>query len=1196
MANALKSEFEAIKICRRIKSLVDNGKTICNPLDIELRVDLLLFSRLFDLTYIRNRYPHIAKLDNRTIALHVAQHMVSENLWPSSGFDPHWYMHSLSILQSPAIDDCPLIDYILKTTVFVNYRLITGNPNKYFNSAWHKPLISDSLRLTTPLESYLNREDCDTIPDPSDNFNHSLFSYCNHLLEKSNRKLNPLTTFLHSAETVSDQSVTYSPSTGFFGRLGKCSVVTQSLFLGNDVILLTLFIPGQHLSSLQKEMIGIYKQCGYTVVAILNMRDISVSEIAYQDCLQADYIISRENIGFDFGAWRAASWMLPNLSSAKSLSFTNDSIFPLSPEYLSDIKSQCASSDSILFLTQNTQIRPHFQTYFISVPGKLIYRTLLSYFSSQPWISSKQVLIDRIELNTVSHFRELDLPCRILFRVPEAEANHQNPTIDFWERLLNQRYPFIKITLFTDGNRSLDDHQFTGYFNNETCHKIKEHLEERLASNAPPNSSRISTIDYNNHYYYTGLTNQSLNEYGARNAWNPMGNVWPKVLLRPSSVINQPRSITAIVHCFYIDVAERILERLAICNSIFTSIVCTTDTQSKVILLKQIESRLNLSLSIKLVENRGRDIAPFLINCREEIMNSDIVLHMHTKKSPHDKVYQSWLPWLMNNLIRDEAHIRSIVNMLISNRSLGIVYSEHFPAVAGFRNWGYDFDNASALLKDRQININPDNILEFPTSSMFWAKSEAIAPLVEKQFTLDQFPEEAGQIDGTLAHAIERSFLYVAESKGFYSCPITTNPGPNVITYHNNLHIPSTRYCSLLGNRISSSSEKLLLSRSNSKKTRINLLIPTLNKEKIYGGISTAIKLFHEITQPLLDAIDLRVIITTESLKFESLATVLPDHFDSFYYTSAENSDEGNCIIDISTDQLSLLPVRESDIFMATAWWTAGLAHDIYCRQQNMFSTAPKYIYFIQDYEPGFYPWSDEKAFAEATYAYSNEFNPIINSEELANYFSSSYKLSALRCIPFSINASLECDPKLVKKRNQILVYARPSTPRNLFTTAVKSIYVFQQKYPEIASKYQILLAGESINSSLVATISNVRICGKLSLAEYSNVLSESKIGLSLMMSPHPSYPPLEMAYYGAHTITNRYQSKDLEFRSKLIISIGDISPLAIGDMLGNLGKKLLESDSGFIANKIDSIPLDSGEYIDSSSYLAEMYNNLISH
>ena len=78
-------------------------------------------------------------------------------------------------------------------------------------------------------------------------------------------------------------------------------------------------------------------------------------------------------------------------------------------------------------------------------------------------------------------------------------------------------------------------------------------------------------------------------------------------------------------------------------------------------------------------------------------------------------------------------------------------------------------------------------------------------------------------------------------------------------------------------------------------------------------------------------------------------------------------------------------------------------------------------------------------------------------------------------------------------------------------------------------------------------------------------------IGVSLMLSPHPSYPPLEMAMFGMEIITNKYANKDLSKITKCIHSVDAIEP-------NNIAKYLIEScenlkdkiDTGMTLNECD--------------------------
>ena len=137
-------------------------------------------------------------------------------------------------------------------------------------------------------------------------------------------------------------------------------------------------------------------------------------------------------------------------------------------------------------------------------------------------------------------------------------------------------------------------------------------------------------------------------------------------------------------------------------------------------------------------------------------------------------------------------------------------------------------------------------------------------------------------------------------------------------------------------------------------------------------------------------------------------------------------------------------------------------------------------------------------------------------------------------------------------RKNQILLYGRPGTVRNAFELIIASLNEWAAKY-EKAGEWTILSAGESFDEIELVNGMKVKSIGKVSLQEYARVMLESKIGISLMVSPHPSYPPLEMSSFGMKVITNKYDNKDLSGFNDNMISLDNCSAATVAKTLEQL-------------------------------------------
>jgi hypothetical protein len=321
---------------------------------------------------------------------------------------------------------------------------------------------------------------------------------------------------------------------------------------------------------------------------------------------------------------------------------------------------------------------------------------------------------------------------------------------------------------------------------------------------------------------------------------------------------------------------------------------------------------------------------------------------------------------------------------------------------------------------------------------------------------------------------------------------------------------------------------------------RLNLFIPAISEKSAFGGISTALRFFGNLAVHFRYV---RIIVTEESLQdFE------PHRWPRW----STHSGFGPQTILFIGDHEATLSVAEDDVFVATAFHTFIYCQYVVSRQLRWFPSANRQIvYLIQDYEPAFFAWSVLYAYAELTYHQTENVIAVFNTSQLAKYF-------AKENLHFPTQYVFE--PKLndrlrrrravacIKER-LILVYARPAIERNGFSIIVKALKIWSAEFPS-ARDWTVISDGDphadiELNCGVI-----LQSRGKSNLDEYSDYLSRCWVGISIVFSPHPGYSVLEIAEFGAWTITNKWKTKDPSDISPNVLAVDLPTPQSLAKHL----------------------------------------------
>ncbi len=234
------------------------------------------------------------------------------------------------------------------------------------------------------------------------------------------------------------------------------------------------------------------------------------------------------------------------------------------------------------------------------------------------------------------------------------------------------------------------------------------------------------------------------------------------------------RKIAIIIHLHYLDTIRKYIKYIENIPLDMDMFFTFSDSRIKEILLQTKVGRRN---NYKFIEkqNRGRDISAFLVACRKNIINYEYICFVHDKKEKK-QIYkedtEKWIQCLWENMLGSTEYIENIITTFYENPQLGLLVpptplSAHF-SMAITNTWSTNFPIAELLVDKMHLNCNLDySKPPITIGTVYWARVQALRKLFDIEWKYEDFDEEPLEENGTISHAIERIFAYVAQDTGF---------------------------------------------------------------------------------------------------------------------------------------------------------------------------------------------------------------------------------------------------------------------------------------------------------------------------------------------------------------------------------------------------------------------------------------------
>lgn len=293
---------------------------------------------------------------------------------------------------------------------------------------------------------------------------------------------------------------------------------------------------------------------------------------------------------------------------------------------------------------------------------------------------------------------------------------------------------------------------------------------------------------------------------------------------------------------------------------------------------------------------------------------------------------------------------------------------------------------------------------------------------------------------------------------------------------------------------------------------RINMVTDSINSGSLFGGVGTAI-IFSALLANKLGA-SLRIVTRTEPPIPSNV-----DHVLSLYGVKLDK--EMQFKFAAFYDHAYELDFAKDDLFITTSWWTTAAA----------LPSVPSssIIYLLQEDERMFYAFGDERFQCDKILK-NREIRFVINTKLLFDHLIQS-GLDNISARGLWFEPAFPCliyypRGKPEGGKLKFFFYARPNNQRNLYHFGMEVIEHAIDRGILDLKQWDICLVGKDIPEVTFNCGYVPQRLENLSWMDYAQLVGTIDLGFSLMYTPHPSYPPLDLAASGAVVVTNSFGIK----------------------------------------------------------------------